>query len=213
MLSAAWLHFSKIEESKSSGENAGVVSCLKLLEIGYVLLMVLGIFFLVGIDVGINAASGQFLMEKLNMSAEPAKQGRSLYFFGKMLGTFLGALLLTKFASNKVLLVSSLLTLLTIVVFMLVPNSTLALIVMFSMGLSSSNIFPLIFSLSLKKYPTRANEISGLIIMAVSGGAIIPPIIGGITDISGIIAGWFVLIFCAIYLVFVSFYAFKKTES
>ena len=104
VLSALWLHFSKIEETRSTEQKATIGSCLKLLGVGHIALMVLGIFFLVGIDVGINAASGQFLLEKLGMDAEPAKQGRSLYFFGKMLGTFLGALLLTRFAAKKFLL-------------------------------------------------------------------------------------------------------------
>jgi len=95
LLSVVWLHFIKIEETQSKEKKATIGSCLKLLGIGYIALMVLGIFFLVGIDVGINSVSGQFLMEKLGMDAEPAKQGRSLYFFGKMLGTFFGALLQT----------------------------------------------------------------------------------------------------------------------
>ena len=58
--------------------------------------MVLGIFFVVGLDVGINATSGQFLLLKMQMGAETAQQGRSLYFFGKMLGTFVGAFLLVR---------------------------------------------------------------------------------------------------------------------
>ena len=129
--------------------------------VGYILVMVLGIFFLVGIDVGINAASGQFLMEKLNMDAEPAKQGRSLYYLGKMLGTFLGALLLARLSSKKFLIGSSVFTLITILAFIVSPTPLVALIFMFAMGLASSNIFPLIFSLSLKEYSTRANEVSG----------------------------------------------------
>jgi fucose permease len=209
LLSAAWLHFSNINETKSNEEKASLGSCLKLLSVSYIALMVLGIFFLVGIDVGINAASGQFLMEKLGMDAEPAKQGRSLYFFGKMLGTFLGALLLTRISARKFLLTSAIANLLTIVVFMLAPSAFAALALMFAIGLGASNIFPLIFSITVDKYSNRANEISGLMIMAVSGGAFIPPIIGKVSDLSNITAGMFVLIACAVYLLGLSFYALK----
>lgn len=210
ILSALWLHFSKIEETKSTDKKATIASCLKLLGVGYIALMVLGIFFLVGIDVGINAASGQFLLEKLGMDAEPAKQGRSLYFFGKMLGTFAGALLLTRFSAKKFLLTSALATLATLAVFIVSPTPAVALAVMFAIGLAASNIFPLIFSITIEKYADRANEISGLMIMAVAGGAFIPPIIGKATDLMNITSGMVVLIACALYLLALSFYAIKK---
>lgn len=210
ILSAIWLHFTKIEETKSTEKKATIGSCLKLLGVGYIALMVLGIFFLVGIDVGINSTSGQFLMEKLGMDAEPAKQGRSLYFFGKMLGTFLGALLLTRFPAKKFLVLSAIVNLLTIAVFIASPTPFVALALMFAIGLGASNIFPLIFSITIEKYGDRANEISGLMIMAVSGGAFIPPVIGKVTDLMNITAGMFVLIACAVYLLGLSFYAINK---
>jgi FHS family L-fucose permease-like MFS transporter len=213
ILSVLWLNFIKIEETQSKEKKATIGSCLKLLSVGYVALMVLGIFFLVGIDVGINSSSGQFLMEKLGMDAEPAKQGRSLYFFGKMLGTFAGALLLTRISSKKFLIGSSIATLLTILAFVVSPTPLIALGLMFSIGLASSNIFPLIFSLTVKKYANRANEISGLMIMAVSGGAFIPPIVGKFSDSISITAGMLVFAVCAVYLLFLSFYSAQKNQT
>ncbi len=210
ILSVIWLHFTKIEETQSKEKKATIGSCLKLLNIKYIAIMVLGIFFLVGIDVGINSSSGQFLMEKLGMDAEPAMQGRSLYFFGKMLGTFAGALLLTRISSKKFLISSAIATLITILFFIISPTPLIALALIFSIGLASSNIFPLIFSLTVKKYADRANEISGLMIMAVSGGAFIPPIVGRVTDSMNITAGMFVFVVCAVYLLFLSFYSSKK---
>ncbi len=210
ILSVVWLNFTKIEETQSEGKKATIGSCLKLLNVKYIALMVLGIFFLVGIDVGINSSSGQFLMEKVGMDAEPAMQGRSLYFFGKMLGTFAGALLLTRISSTKFLIGSAIATLATILAFIVSPAPLIALVLMFSMGLASSNIFPLIYSITVKKYANRANEISGLMIMAVSGGAFIPPIVGKITDTFNIAAGMYVFVVGAIFLLFLSFYSSKK---
>ncbi len=212
IISALWLHFSEIEETRSTEKKATVASCLKLLGTGYIALMVLGIFVLVGIDVGINSVSGQFLMENLGMDAEPAKQGRSLYFFGKMLGTFLGALLLTRIAARKFLLGSAVASLLTLLAFILSPGPGVALALMFAIGLGASNIFPLIFSLTVEKFSDRANEISGLMIMAVAGGAFIPPIMGKITDMVDLTAGLMVLVLCSVYLLGLSFYAIKKSE-
>ena len=209
LLSAAWLHFTKISETPVREDKATVVSCLKLLGKQYIALMVLGIFFVVGIDVGINATSGQFLLVKMGMGTEAAQQGRSLYFFGKLLGTFLGALLLVRFSPSKFLTASSLLALVTTLLFIFSPTPFVALALMFSIGLAASNIFPLIFASTVKKYPDRANEISGLMIMAVSGGAFIPPIVGAISDLFTLTTGMYVFVFAAIYLLFVSIYSWK----
>jgi MFS transporter, FHS family, L-fucose permease len=210
LISAAWLQFTKIEETQSKEVKATLKSSLKLLNTPFIVIMVLGIFFLVGIDVGVNSFSGQFLMDKLNMDPEPAMRGRSLYFFGKMLGTFSGALLLTRFSAARFLLFSTLATLATLLIFIWSPTPVIALTLMFLAGLASSNIFPLMFSLTAGKYVTRANEISGLMIMAVSGGAFIPPLVGKIADISSLTLGMYVFVACAAYLVFVSVYAYKK---
>ncbi len=210
VLSYVWLLATPINESRGAGPKASFRSSLHLLRIRYIAMIVLAIFFLVGIDVGVNSLSGQFLMVKIGMEAEPAMQGRSLYFFGKMLGTFAGALLLTRFESGRFLLLSSLATLASIVVFILSPGALFALTLMFLMGMASSNIFPLIFSLTAGKYPGRTNEISGLVIMAVSGGAIIPLITGGIADMFGITTGMLVFVLCALYLLFVSIYSVRK---
>jgi fucose permease len=210
LLTVIWLHFTTVNETVSEGEKATMGSAIKLLSSPYILLMVLGIFFVVGIDVGVNSTSGQFLMDKLGMDAEPAKQGRSLYFFGKMLGTFMGALLLTRLNPQRFLLFSSMATIATLLAFIFAPGTGIALTSIFLIGMAASNIFPLIFSITAGKYVLRANEISGLMIMAVSGGAIIPPVIGGISDLFSITAGMYVLVACAIYLLFVSIYSLKK---
>jgi len=212
VLSVAWLHFTPITETTSTEKKATFGSAFSLLSKPFVLLMVLGIFFIVGIDVGINSTSGQFLMEKLGMASEPAMQGRSLYFFGKMLGTFAGALLLTRLHSGKFLFYSSLATLATLLAFLYSPSAFYAITLMFLIGLAGANIFPLIFSLTVGKFTNRTNEISGLMIMAVSGGAFIPPLAGSVSDLINLTAGMYVFVACALYLVFISVFALSKNE-
>lgn len=211
LLSVFWLHFTPIVESVSTQKKATFGSAFSLLSTPFILMMVLGIFFVVGIDVGVNSTSGQFLMDKLGMDSEPAMQGRSLYFFGKMLGTFVGALLLTRLHSGKFLIYSSFATLITILVFLWAPSAMIALTLMFLMGLAASNIFPLIFSITVSSHISRTNEISGLMIMAVSGGAFIPPLVGSVSDMISLTAGMYVFVACALYLVFISFYSLSKS--
>ena len=207
LLSVVWLHLAPVAESATTEKKATFKSAFQLLRIPYILWMVLGIFFMVGIDVGINSTSGQFLLEELGMAPEPAKQGRSLYFFGKMLGTFLGALLLTRLHSGRFLLYSAVATLLAILAFTWSPSAFFALVLIFLIGMAAANIFPLIFSITASRYATRTNEISGLMIMAVSGGAFIPPLIGKATDLISVAAGMYVLLASALYLIFVAVFA------
>jgi fucose permease len=213
ILVVLWLGMTKIEETKNTEKHATIGSSLGLLGNRYIALMVLGIFLVVGIDVGINAVSGQFLLGKFNSAQEFAEKGRSVYFFGKMLGTFMGALMLTVLSSRKFLLWTSVLGLISILALLAVPSEMFAMAVIFIIGLGVANIFPLIFSLTVEKYPLRANEISGLMIMAVSGGAAIPPLIGFLTDSVGLTAGMFVLVVCAAYLLVLAFSNLKKAEA
>ena len=78
-----------------------------------------------------------------------------------------------------------------------------ARVFIFINSLGISNIWPLIFSLTVGKLPERANEISGLMMMAVSGGAVIPFLTGYAMSVQAN-AGIFVLLGCAVYLLVIS---------
>lgn len=200
VLSVIWLGATNIEEVKGKENPATIGSSFKLLRNGVILSMVLAIFLVVGIDVGVNSTSGQFLMNKLGMEQTLAESGRSFYFFGKLLGTFAGAMLLTWLSSRKFLIWTSVLLLIAIVVLIFNPVHVTALALVFLIGLFAANIFPLVFSITVKRYPERANEISGLMMMAVSGGAVVPLLIGWLTDMVSITVGMFVLVASALYI-------------
>jgi fucose permease len=200
ILAVVWLGAVNVGETIVKGSTATMGSSFKLLSNTFILSMVISIFLVVGIDVGVNAASGQFLMNRLGMDQIVAESGRSIYFFGKMLGTFAGAMLLTIFASRKFLLWTSALALISIVALIFNPIPFGAMIIIFMIGLFVANIWPLIFSITIERFPERGNEISGLMMMAISGGAVIPLLIGWLTDTVSITVGMFVLVACAVYL-------------
>ena len=81
--------------------KATFASSFKLLGTGFILMMVISIFLVVGIDVGFNSNSGQFLIKQFGIDQTTAESGRSVYFFGRMLGTFAGAIMLTRISSRK----------------------------------------------------------------------------------------------------------------
>jgi fucose permease len=210
ILSVLWLGSVKIQEVKQAEVKATFSSSFKLLGTGFVMLMVLSIFIVVGVDVGFNSNSGQFLIKQFGIDQTAAESGRSVYFFGRMLGTFAGALLLTRITSGKFFMWTSLLGILCLVAILVIPSPAIAWGLVFMIGLSVANIWPLVFSLAVEKYPTRSNEISGLMMMAICGGAVIPLIIGWVSDLTNVAFGMSVLIICMIYLFGVSLYCLKK---
>lgn len=213
LLSVLWLALVRIEEKRNDTQRATFASAFSLLGNGFIASMVIGIFLVVGIDVGVNAVSGQFLLHKFGSSQSLAESGRSVYFFGKMLGTFGGAFLLAFLPSRRFFLWTSVIGLLAILLLLVVPTEMTALVVIFIIGLGVANIFPLIFSLTVERHPDRTNEISGLMIMAVSGGAVIPPVIGSLTDTMGLTAGMMVLAACAAYELLIALLNLKKHKS
>jgi fucose permease len=73
-------------------------------------------------------------------------------------------------------------------------------------GFSVANFFPIIYGMAIEARPEKANEISGLMITGVFGGAIIPFFMGILSDAIGSQIGSVIIILtCAVYLLINSF--------
>ncbi len=210
LISVAWLYFTKIEETKSNEKPATFKSCFSLLKNKFVLIMALGIFFLVGADVGMNTNIANFLKSSFDLSLEQATLGISIYFAALMISRFLGVIILRWIPAKKFLLITTVVALISLIVMIFAPSVMVARIAIFMVGLGSGNLFPLIFSITLEKMPDRANEISGLMIMAISGGAIVPPIMGVLSTNVSLVASLMVLVVCIVYILWASIYVLKK---
>jgi MFS transporter, FHS family, L-fucose permease len=211
IITIAWLASTKVDEVKQEGVKATFGTSFRLLNSGFLLMLVISIFLVVGVDVGFNSNSGQFLMKHFQIGQTAAESGRSVYFLGRMLGTFLGSLLLTKIATRRFLVGTNILGLIAIIAILLLPGKITGWILVFIIGFAVANIFPLVFSIAVEKYPERNSEISGLMITAICGGAVIPLLIGWLSDVSGsVVIGMTVLVLCMVYLLAVSLYALKK---
>lgn len=212
LIAVLWLYFTKIEESGSDKTKtpATFKSCFSLLKNPFILMMVVGIFLTVGADVGMNSNIQNYMMNVFGWDIDKASLGISLYFIGLMISRFLGAILLNFIKPQLFLSATVTIALLSLVLMLFATNPTVGLIAIFLVGFGSGNLFPLIFSITVNKMPNRSNEISGLMIMAVSGGAFIPPIMGVISKSFGNLASLTVLILCMVYLFFISIVKPKK---
>ena len=205
LLSSLWLFFTQIREDPMEGKTSSFAACFGLLKDKTILMFFLGILFVVGIDVGLNITIPKFLMERCSMNLGQAGLGVSLYFIARTTGTFAGALLLIRFPGRIFLIISMAVAIVGMLVMLMMSNLWAILILIFILGFAVANVFSIIFSAALQKMPERANEISGLMIMGVAGGAIIPPLMGVVSDTFGQAGGLALLLVAMIYLLFTGF--------
>ena len=185
-----------------------IKSSFMMLKNPYVLLMVLGIFLYVGAEVGLNSWIAIYLNRMFGLDIESlATLGIGFFLTTLVIGRMIGAIVLNFLPAKKFFIISSLLGLVGLIG-MFIPSQTVVIVSILICGLGFGNIFPLIFSILIDKIPEKSNELSGLMVMAIVGGAVIPGIMGVIADwsirVSFLIPG---AIF--IYLLFLSIYTWK----
>ena len=202
-----WLSGTKIDESIKSETPATFASCMKLLTNKFVLAMVIAIFLIVGADVGMNSNIQGFLMKLHGLTLENASYGISVYFTALMISRFVGAILLQFLKPIFFLVTTTILAIVGTLMIMFSATEMMAYIGIFIVGLGAGNLFPLIFSIAINKMPSRSNEISGLLIMAIVGGAVIPPIMGFVSSSYGIMGSLIVLVACFAYMLIIPFTA------
>ncbi len=172
-------------ERAESRQPATLRSCFTLFgKNTFVLTMVLGIFFYVGAEVCFNSGVPLLLKERFGLDLENSLWvSWSLFFLPILVGRFAGAAILRVLKPALFLKLTAVLSLAGIAaVFSGVQALTYAGIVVAALGFA--NIFPLIFSIAVDAMPERANEISGLMISAIAGGAILPPVMGWVVDVA-----------------------------
>jgi MFS transporter, FHS family, L-fucose permease len=209
LVSSLWLLFTPVGEQPVEGKTSSFAACFGLLKDFTILMFFLGIICVVGIDVGLNITVPKYLMERCGIPLDQAGLGTSLYFIARTTGTFLGAILLIKFPARRFFIISMFLAIAGMLVMLTMHNLWAILVLVFLVGFAVANVFSIIFSAALQKKPERANEISGLMIMGVAGGAVIPPLMGVISDTMGQSGGLAVLLVAMVYLLFCA-YSMKK---
>jgi len=143
------------------------------------------IFLYVGAEVAIGSVIVSYLMQPgvMGISAEAAGKHVPYYWGGAMVGRFIGAYFLRIFPPAKVLsLVAA--TAIGLLLLSSQLDGAASGWALLAIGLCNSIMFPTIFSLASEGLGTRAAEGSGIICMAIVGGAVIPPLTGRLADLS-----------------------------
>ncbi|MBI9069340.1 MAG: MFS transporter [Salinivirgaceae bacterium] len=206
IITLVYLLATKIEEKKDKDASpASFSSCLSLLKSPFVALMVMGIFLYVGAEVIMSSKLPNYLEFKFNFDIEKLGLWGTLFLFlFLMAGRFLGGIILNWMKPKRFLIITTLLSLVGVGILYFAPNQIIGFTAIGLIGLGFANIFPLIFSITIDSMPERSNEVSGLMITAIIGGAFVPLVFGAIADATTLMAGFIVPAVCLAYILFVS---------
>lgn len=192
----------KVDETKLD-KPPGLGSSLKLLGNPVFLMAVIGIFLYVGAE----SCMSRFLkptLYELGLSDQDAgRYGPSLFFLLLTAGRLLGGALLNIMSPRTCFRISAFLGLIGGGALM-TGFHWLPIPAVIAAGLGFANIWPMLFSITIEEKPECANELSGLMCMAISGGAILPLVMGWFRDLEWNEFSYIVPALCFAYLLLLS---------
>ncbi len=196
----------KVEETKAP-EPPSIGSSLALLFTPAFALAVLGIFLYVGAEV----CMGTFLkpaLAGLGLEDQHASYyGPGLFFIVLTVGRLIAGSI--KVNPHTFFRLSAFLGLVGLGLLM-TNVKVLALIGVVVGGLGFANIWPMLFSITVEEKPERGSELSGLMCMAISGGALVPLLMGKLRDNGMTSMSFIVPAVCFAYLLLLSLKGAKQ---
>ncbi|MCB2376022.1 sugar MFS transporter [Hymenobacter sp. BT635] len=167
----------------------------------HLVLGVVGIFAYVGAEVAIGSHIVNYLALPDVLALGPKAAGdRVLFYWGAaMIGRFSGAYLLNRFPPGKLLAFNAV----GAIVLVLISINTTGEVATWSLlavGLMNSLMFSTIFTLAVAGLGYRTEQASGLLCMAIVGGALIPMLFGSIADQSGLRMALLLPVLCYLYV-------------
>jgi MFS transporter, FHS family, L-fucose permease len=161
------------------------------------------IFCYVGAEVGV----GSFLVNYMNLPeignlpADVAAKYLTFYWGGAMIGRFIGSAVLQKVGTRVVLGFNAIVAA-VLVCLSMASYGHLAMWALLAVGLFNSIMFPSIFTLGIEGLGPLTGEASGLLVMAIVGGAIIPELQGLLADRVGLHHAFILPVLCYLYILF-----------
>jgi fucose permease len=198
----AFIKFPRVELQADERMDTGT-SFRELLRDRNVVLYFFGIFAYVGTEQGIANWMSKFL--QLYHGIDPATGGATAisYFWGLItLGCFTGLLLLKLFDSRSVLVAFASGGIITLLL-ALFGNIDIALIAFPATGFFLSIMWSVVFSLGMNSVPRHHGTFSGILCTGIVGGAIVPLIIGGVAELTGLKLAMMIMFITLGYVLFI----------
>ena len=157
-------------------------------------------------DVGVNMESSKILMDRLNVTVDQVAYAPSVYFFCRTIGAFIGTALLAKMSTTKYFKYNIIAALVALIPLFFLSSKLPILVCIGLVGFFCASIFSVIFSLAMRLRSDKANEISGLMVTGIIGGAIVPPLMTSLSEsVNSQNGALIILCVCIAYLIFLSF--------
>jgi FHS family L-fucose permease-like MFS transporter len=239
-LAVAFSHLPAVTRTQSyrPGKEGDGGLGLSIWSYKHTVLAALGIFFYVGVEVGLASIGvNYFLSQGVNSekvasffeslggfgalvtrwlgpwtNVEIAAILVSLYWIGALIGRLLGSWILTKVKSGKLLGIFGFAAA-AMVLLSMATSGQVAIWSLVLCGFFNSIMFPNIFTLGIAGLGPMTSKGSGLIMTAVVGGAVIPPLLGALADHVGIQHSFILPVICYLFIAWYGLWGSKPTRT
>jgi len=199
----AWLKLPDLSISDNEEESYLSKGTGSAWQYNHLVLGAIGIFVYVGAEVSIGSFLVSFFAEPSIAGLEESEAAKYIayYWGGAMVGRFIGAAVMQKVAAGKVLFFNAALAIVLILV-TIFSSGAMAMTAILLVGLCNSIMFPTIFSLALQGLGQYTSQASGILCLAIVGGAIIPLFQGVLADSIGVQPAFFLPIICYVFIAY-----------
>jgi MFS transporter, FHS family, L-fucose permease len=207
-------HLPPITESKEfrPAKEGNALATRSIWSYRHTVLGAVGIFFYVGVEVGLASIAVNYFKQQGTNSLKTASFLVSLYWGGALVGRLLGSWILTKVSSGKLLGLFGFIASALVVVSM-VTSGQVAIGALVLCGFFNSIMFPNIFTLGIAGLGPMTSKGSGLIMTAIVGGAVIPTAIGALADRIGIQGAFVLPLICYLYIAWYGLWGSKPAKA
>ena len=179
VVGGVWLQLTAVPAPQSRTRAAGLADCFRLLRNPAVLLATLGVACFIAADVGIGFLSVRLID---NPSSILTTTG---FYACRIVGTLVGAWVLLRYSDVKYLRWNMAGALALVVLLLFVRNETAIYAAVGLLGFAMACVFATFYAVATKAEPDHANGVAGLMIMAISAGALSGPVCGALVRLSG----------------------------
>jgi len=184
-------------------DDAGATGFRALLSYRNLVLGTVGIFLYVGGEVSIGSFLINYLGESTVAGLTPAAAAHyvSYYWGGAMIGRFIGFAVMRRISPGKTLAFNASCTI-ALILTAIFSHGNVAMWAILAVGLFNSIMFPTIFSMALHRLGKLTGHASGVLCMAIVGGALVPFAQGYMADSVGLQWSFFIPAACYIYILY-----------
>lgn len=212
LIALVWLWLTPIEKEQRTESSGSFVSAFSLLKDGFVFMCFFTILMSVGFEICLTTLVPRHFSAVSGMTIEKAGMACSVFYAMKMLGTFVGAILLTKISPSAFLKVTTVGLAASIAAYWASGAIWMLYIFLVLVGLFGANVFSIAFSMAMQHRPERSNDVSALMITGVAGGALLPPLMGALSDAAGFYAGFAVPFAATVAMLLIAFALGRKNQ-